>query len=1492
MAEMQDDIMFEQMDFGQDPKPKLKDSDRKRLDSIVVKMYEGGASEDEIRAIVEDFKSKYSVKPLVGQPVEKKPVIEKGREMAGVFGGEKAKVVAPVTGAAQGAMPTATRQSIQKSKAVGVAKKSQETILREVATNDDVIEKMVRNKRFEEQASQVGMPGSDMPQTQSAINATLMLPKEERAHDAPVTPEEIVAEKMDIEQDEGKARMLLREVIRYKPEKRKEVEKSVYSIDAVRRAQQDASGDARMEKINRNIEGLENGTLTYDVTTGRLVKPEGVVSSLFTGWRGKTQLFDDYSFFNNKSDEEIIAELEKRRASYDPDEPIPVPKHKMSELSQIVGGMPLKPLLAGGVVGAIPGAQAAAPFAAAGVGAVDFYKMGYAGSLQNIYYQLREEGKSETEALAIAREQAKKEAAIDAATGAAMTFMGTRFGAKPLNFSSGYTKAALTFLKGAGKEGGLQALAGGGAEALKNELAQRADIRRDADANVIAAMEGNFLMTVGMAAAARAGRGMATTNYRSLLHGLSKVDEGLLEANIQTEVNAGRITEDQANTIRNEVAGYKKVDSTIPENISEEARLEIQQKIEKRDALKQKMETQHESFHPAIKEKIKAIDEEINALAQQKNPKEKVPEEVKTAKKVIQDAIDDGRMTNVYAMMAQADPEGFMKFVADQSYGRTDTGVIHEAGSTESVMREQFGDAIVDHAKEMFPLQEKKSSVYVAMPEDVNKPDVVEIKSTETPPPVDDSGVPPVVEGGAKIHVERPGVELSHSGLQDVANEFSLPDVKTRDRVSDVQLRTDAEIQAKEWADKGEYAANIERLTQEAEKGKILTDKERVIMEQHLANVMGEARAIADKTSPEYAAKFAEISRLKKAGEKTRSEAGAALRISGQRSVPTDSPEDMIVAKEEAVGRDTTPEEKQQANKQFEKIDKAKKSLSAKGKEIADRIRALRPKTDAAQAQFFGLAVGIYDTALVTIAEAVEQGAKLADAIQRGVEYVKANGGFKNKQEEKNFSAYVKGQLTYDERLQAFKERTKSATEKLKQKTAQGDFEPEAKSILELDEEARRIRKEYRQAKYEFAQELQRDKLSNMPGYKKAFKKLVEFGGVPRTLMTILDFSGVLRQGIVPTITHPTVAAKAIPEMFKQTFSKERFDEWLADVKESPLYDIMDKSGLYVSDPNTLHLSGKEEDFMSANLLEKIPILKNIVKGSERAYVSFLNKMRVDLFKQGVEVFMNEGKTMHNSPELYEGLANFINNATGRGKLGPLEGSADFLNMVFFSPRLMASRMNMLGLTDAFTLGQKGFYSQLPKEVRIMAMKDMLKFIAFGVSVLGLSELAGAEVELDPRSTDFGKPKVGNTRYDIWGGFQPYVRLIAQVATGQTKSTSTGEVKDLTPRKRFDRVTSFLRGKLAPVPGSVLDVIAGENIIGEPTTLQSEALESVTPMIINDVGEAMKDQGMKALFTVGVPSIFGIGSTTYDSKQSTKEDGGSKRPSRERPKRPKRETRN
>jgi hypothetical protein len=882
---------------------------------------------------------------------------------------------------------------------------------------------------------------------------------------------------------------------------------------------------------------------------------------------------------------------------------------------------------------------------------------------------------------------------------------------------------------------------------------------------------------------------------------------------------------------------------------------------------------------------------------------------------------------------------------------------------------------------------------------------------------------PPTTEPAAIIHAERPATELSHRGLQDVANEFSLDDVHSRERKSDIQLKQDALNKIHDWADAGKYAENVEALVKDAEKNKVLTDEEQAIIEIHLANVTAEARAA--RGTDLYDKKLQEVKRVKDAGEKTRSAAGAALRIRSNSGSRPMTIEDAMVEEMEAAGVDVlTPEQKAtvekefndltekekayndkiaaleaenaklKADKEFKKVKsstkkekkthedfvKERKDIVSKAREdllklakgekgamssvpglaqlvvlaphvkdamvslAKEGIQNLSEVVDKLHEEFKDVLEGLSkkdihniiageynekkytrnelaatmrdlrdEAALVNKLELILKGeepktekkkvernkqitdlrnkiksiAKAKVDAEREVENAKKLAAKEEEQfirdfeKEKDTEAKLAAKAKMNEAkrvakelarktseeiaLQSIKTRTASEIKKVEAQLKSGDFAPpEKKAPIELDAEAKALKAQLIQLRQEREIRLIKLKYESRSRYEKARDLTLEVLNVPRTIMSSMDFSAPLRQGIVASVTHPVMASKAGIEMFRQAFSQKRFDEWFFDLKESKRYDTIKKSELSVTDPHDYRLSAKEEAFMN-NLAEKIPIVGKFIKGSERAYVGFLNKMRVDLFNRGVDALEADGKTFENSPDVYKGLASYINNQTGRGGLGKLENYAPVLNTVFFSPRLIASRLNLLNPI---------YYAKLPKEVRREAAIDMLKFVGFGLSILTLAKLNGAQVEDDPRSTDFGKIKSGDTRWDIWGGFQQYARLAAQMISGQKKSTMSEDIQNLNGEGRFGETRSdvlqrFSRGKLAPVPSMAVDFLSGRTAVGDKVTVASEAESHLLPLIYSDMKQAMQDQGIKSLLTVGVPATFGVGVNTYTKRQST-----------------------
>lgn len=506
-------------------------------------------------------------------------------------------------------------------------------------------------------------------------------------------------------------------------------------------------------------------------------------------------------------------------------------------------------------------------------------------------------------------------------------------------------------------------------------------------------------------------------------------------------------------------------------------------------------------------------------------------------------------------------------------------------------------------------------------------------------------------------------------------------------------------------------------------------------------------------------------------------------------------------------------------------------------------------------------------------------------------------------------------------KLQSLIKRNEKETDAIKEKIANKDFAIEEKKVPLLDDKelqkrfpesfkaAQKSRDELIKTKHDITVRRLKQMYENKTPSEKAVEVFSKALNVPRTLMASMDLSAPLRQAVIATTAHPVLAGNALKFMLKAAADGKVYSRWLDDVHSSERWGVAEKIKLAITDPESLHVKEHEEAFQGAPYAEKIPIIGVGVTASERAYVGYLNKLRWDLFNMYADRFEEQGKTYENNKKLYEGLSSFINSATGRGNMKGLENAAPIMNWFLFASRLIASRLNMLGLSDVpnlalrgATLGKYGFdygfYTKLPPELRIEAAKDMAKFIAVGVSTLliakGLSNATGGniDVELDPRSSDFGKIKSGNTRWDIWGGFQPYARVLTQVLMAQRKATTTGRIYELNGKgfmgeNRLSPLATFARGKLAPIPSAAINIASGHDVIGQPVTIGGQLLSSVTPLIINDVYNAMKDQGVKGLFTVGIPSAFGVGVQTYQPKPPKESTGGIKPPKPHQPHEPK-----
>lgn len=378
--------------------------------------------------------------------------------------------------------------------------------------------------------------------------------------------------------------------------------------------------------------------------------------------------------------------------------------------------------------------------------------------------------------------------------------------------------------------------------------------------------------------------------------------------------------------------------------------------------------------------------------------------------------------------------------------------------------------------------------------------------------------------------------------------------------------------------------------------------------------------------------------------------------------------------------------------------------------------------------------------------------------------------------------------------------------------------------------------------------------------------------GITKGIKASFDNSAVFRQGWKTLLTHPIQWQKQARQSFVNLLDPRVTPEDVmrtmhADIASRENYDLMKKAKLDVGQP--------EEDFPTA-LPEKVPIAGRAYKRAEVAYTAFTQRLRADLFDAYIGLAKDTGVELMDS-EL-RNIGRMVNSLTGRSDLGKLERAGSAINSVFFSPRFLKSHIDVL--TQPITGGstKDAVNGEGSNFVRKEAGKNLIKILAAQAVIFGLARalLGEDRFSLDPRSSDFAKIKVGNTRWDTTGGMGSLAVLAGRLLTGSIASSTTGEVSSLTDPKyggqnRYDVAVDFIGNKMSPIGGVVRDYLKGKDFGGNPITARKVAKSLLLPLPIENGIEVWKDPVADNPTKVAaiLADALGIATNTYGSSRAT-----------------------
>lgn len=473
---------------------------------------------------------------------------------------------------------------------------------------------------------------------------------------------------------------------------------------------------------------------------------------------------------------------------------------------------------------------------------------------------------------------------------------------------------------------------------------------------------------------------------------------------------------------------------------------------------------------------------------------------------------------------------------------------------------------------------------------------------------------------------------------------------------------------------------------------------------------------------------------------------------------------------------------------------------------------------------------------------------------------------------------------------QGFEKRLQDQIKELQRKLDEGDLAPppsRAKRVL--TERAEQLQYERDRLKKEINREIEKAK---PPGVFKTFFE--NPANEIRALMTTGEMSAVLRQGGFLSLGNPGEAAKAAVEMmkaFKSGRVAHKIDMSLrpGNPESRPNAMLYEKSKLHLPDPEIVNNPKRSEEAFQTDLpmlkaiskVLKMPIPR-VIEAFGRSYITFLNIQRANRFDAMVATLAKNGEP---TPAEAKAIAGFINAVTGRGNLGQLERSASVLNTTFFAPRYVASRFETIlepVLAAARTGATKAGFEKYAdsksawsgsRETDKLIAKEYAKYaLGMGLVISAASQVPGVEIEHDPRSSDFGKIRIGDTRLDMMSGFQQAAVFLAKQISSKNKSAQTGEVEDMDARRWLANLTRFARTKLAPLPSTVLDLKLGEDVVGEavnPTRSIDDALKFgaglVFPITYHDIYKVLTGEyGLDEKMALSLTAMLGAGVQSYD----------------------------
>ena len=375
--------------------------------------------------------------------------------------------------------------------------------------------------------------------------------------------------------------------------------------------------------------------------------------------------------------------------------------------------------------------------------------------------------------------------------------------------------------------------------------------------------------------------------------------------------------------------------------------------------------------------------------------------------------------------------------------------------------------------------------------------------------------------------------------------------------------------------------------------------------------------------------------------------------------------------------------------------------------------------------------------------------------------------------------------------------------------------------------------------------------------------------GATKSFLASMDNSFFGRQGLVSLINQPKAWGNAFVKSWGDMGKELKGIDAITPIKADIFSRPNALNGKYQA--MKLDIGIDSEEAFPSSLPERIPLLGRLYKASESAFNGAALRLRADIADRIIEEAEAMGVDVKDNAE---GIGKLVNSMTGRGAVQLTEGQAKFVNATIFSVRYFKSQVDVL-TAHMFDKNVGAFAKK-------KAAKNLMKLIGVIGGILGTAKMLDPDsVELDPRSTNFGKIMVGENRdikVNITAGFNTLITLASRIVPtmhngkwGFWKKTSKGFVNLGEDKYGIgdpsDVIADFIKGKASPAARILLNIYKGKTYEGEKVTLKTELLGVTTPIALENIMELLKSSAGADPFLIMLLSALDLLGTNINVSQ-------------------------